>query len=132
MGTEKKGKELMPNSVTITEENNVFTLINVFTVKPDTQQEVIDGIVRDNKATMSRIPGYISSTIHKNREGTRVVNYVQWQNREVFEAMLKNPAAIRHMESIRSIIEKEEPLAYEVVSIVRTYEEATPPVQNNA
>ena len=122
MGTEKKGKELMPNRVTITEENNLFTLINVFTVKPDTQQEVVDVLIEDTKTMMSRLPGFISSTVHRNQEGTRVINYVQWQNREAFEAMRKNPAAIQHMDFLRSISVKAEPLVYEVVSIVRTEE----------
>ncbi len=98
---------------TISTEQDVATLINVFTVRPEDQQRLVD-VLSQAASTMKRLPGYISSNIHKGLDGTRVVNYVQWRSPEDFEAMLENPAAAPHMQEAADIAEKYEPLFYEV------------------
>lgn len=73
---------------TIQANNHVFTLVNVFTVKPENQQKVIDVLVEAGRQTMQRLSGFISSNLHRSFDGKYVVNYVQWRSKEDFEAML--------------------------------------------
>ena len=95
-------------------DNNVVTLINVFTVRPDQQQRLVDLLVEATEAVMKYQPGYVSANIHKSLDGTRVTNYAQWKSRETFEAMLTDSEANVHMQEAARIAEKFEPHLYEV------------------
>jgi quinol monooxygenase YgiN len=95
-------------------DNNVVTLINVFTVRPEQQQPLVDLLVEATEAVMKYQPGYVSASIHKSLDGTRVTNYAQWKSRETFEAMLTDSEANLHMREAARIAEKFEPHFYEV------------------
>ena len=77
--------------------NGVVTLINVFTVAPEHQQELIEVLDRATVQVMRHLPGFVSANIHRGLGGTRVANYAQWTSRAAYEAMLGNPAAAEHM-----------------------------------
>lgn len=70
--------------VTISKDNKVVTLINVFTVEPENQQRLVDLFVEATEKTMKSLPGFVSATIHKSADGVRVANYAQWRRREDF------------------------------------------------
>jgi heme-degrading monooxygenase HmoA len=72
-------------------------LINVFTVEPARQQELIDLLVEATEDVMRHLPGFISANLHKSPDGTRVANYAQWRTEADWRAMLKNPEAQKHM-----------------------------------
>lgn len=76
--------------VTIDKNNELTTLIVVFTVEPTQQQQLIEDIVDNLENVVKQYAGFISSTIHKSLDGKQVVNYVQWKTRADFEAYLKN------------------------------------------
>ena len=86
----------MPTT-TITTEDDVMTLVNVFTVDPEHQQELIDVLVEATDVMLT-IDGFISANLHRSRDGRRVVDYVQWRSAEHFEAMLTDPRAVPHMQ----------------------------------
>ncbi len=98
---------------TISTERDLVTLVNVFTVRPEEQQHLVD-VLAEAAATMRTIHGYVSSNLHKSLDGTKVVNYVQWERVKDFEAMLRDPAARPHMDEAAGIAEKYEPDLYEV------------------
>ena len=100
--------------VTIAKENDVVTLINVFTVAPEDQQRLVDVLVDATQAVMRKQPGFVSANIHRSLDGTRVTNYAQWRSREAFEAMLQNQEAAEHMGEAAKIAERFEPHLYEV------------------
>jgi quinol monooxygenase YgiN len=75
----------------------IFTLINVFSVAPDRQQELANVLIEATEHTMRHLPGFISANIHTSFDGRHVVNYAQWRSRDAFEAMLRNPDARPHM-----------------------------------
>ena len=101
---------------TISTEQDVVTLVNVFTVRPEDQQRLVD-VLAEAATIMKTIHGYVSSNLHKSLDGTKVVNYVQWRRREDFEAMLENPEAAPHMQEAAGIAEKYEPDLYEVAFV---------------
>src|SRR6218665_155487 len=96
--------------------SGVCTLINVFTVAPERQAELVRLLEEATEEVMRHLPGFISANIHRDLEGTRVANYAQWASREHFEAMLRNPRAQTHMRAAAALVEKFEPHLYEVVS----------------
>ncbi|MBA3656076.1 MAG: antibiotic biosynthesis monooxygenase [Gemmatimonadaceae bacterium] len=100
----EKGRELM-------------TLVNVFTVSPDKQAELAELLVAATDETMRHLPGFISASIHRSLDGTRVVNYAQWRSQEEFSAMQKNPKAAPHMKAAAALA-KFEPIVCEVVDSV--------------
>jgi heme-degrading monooxygenase HmoA len=101
--------------ITISADKSIVTFINVFTVAPEKQQELVDLLVRA-ASPMSRVPGFIAASIHRSLDGTKVANYAQWHSVEDFHAMQKDPAAQPHMEE-ETALAKFEPGLYSVVSI---------------
>jgi heme-degrading monooxygenase HmoA len=100
--------------VTITEDSNIVTLINVFTVAPEDQRSLVDVLVEATRAVMRNKEGFISANIHRSLDGTRVTNYAQWRTKEAFEAMLGDREAGEHMGEAARMAESFEPHLYEV------------------
>ena len=82
---------------------SIATLINVFTVAPENQQHLVDLLIQATEKTMGHIPGFVSASIHKSRDGVRVVNYAQWESEAAFEAMARDPRAQEHMKAVSKI-----------------------------
>jgi heme-degrading monooxygenase HmoA len=72
--------------------NGVVTHINVFTVSPEKQQALVDSLLETVNAARE-VPGWISASIHRGYDGTKVVNYVQFASHEAAQAVLKHIAA---------------------------------------
>jgi heme-degrading monooxygenase HmoA len=102
-------------TATINPSDQVMTLINVFTVEPGKQQQLIDLLDQATETAMKRQPGFISASIHKSADGRRVVNYAQWRSKADFEAMQKNPEAVEHMKGAAAIA-RFDPIVCEVAS----------------
>jgi len=98
----------------ISTDNDVVTLVNVFTVGPEKQQRLLDLLVEATETVMNKQPGFVSANLHRSLDGTKVVNYAQWRSREAFEAMLQNPEAVPHLREAGEIAQKFEPFLYEV------------------
>jgi quinol monooxygenase YgiN len=92
------------------------TLINVFTVKPESQLELVELLVEITEDVMSHLEGFISASIHRGLDGDRVVNYAQWRSVGHFQAMQENPRAREHIQKATRLAEKIEPYLYQVES----------------
>jgi quinol monooxygenase YgiN len=80
------------NSLTnIPPEKDLYTLINVFTVDPDKQQQLVDTLIETTEGWVKSLPGFISASIHKSLDGARVVNYAQWKDKEAFDQFASDP-----------------------------------------
>jgi quinol monooxygenase YgiN len=104
---------------TIKEHAPHATLINVFTVAPERAAELAELLRLATEQTMRFVPGFISANIHVSTDGTRVVNYAQWQSAEAYQAMLQDPNAREHMGGCASIATGFEPHLYTVESVHR-------------
>jgi len=102
---------------TIDKDRKLMTLVNVFTVSPDKQAELANLLVRATDETMKDLPGFISASIHRSLDGTRVINYAQWRSRADFAAMRENPQAQPHMKAAAALASFE-PIVCEVVDSV--------------
>jgi quinol monooxygenase YgiN len=102
---------------TISKDRKLMTLVNVFTVSPEKQNELVDLLVRATEETMQHLPGFISASIHRSVDGTKVVNYAQWRARADFDAMKENPKARPHMEGATKLATFD-PVVCEVVDSI--------------
>lgn len=75
---------------TISKNNDIITVIVIFAVEPERQQELIDAIAQFVETAVKHQPGFVSSSIHKSIDGVRVMNYAQWRSQEDFAAFVNN------------------------------------------
>jgi quinol monooxygenase YgiN len=101
---------------TIEPQAAYITLINVFTVEPERQRELVDLLIEATEQVIKDVPGFISANIHASTDGTRVVNYAQWESPEAFHAMLADPAAQIHITAAAAIASYD-PHLYTVESV---------------
>ena len=99
---------------TIVEHAPYATLINVFTVSPDKAAELAALLTDSTEAVMQHLPGFWSANIHVSTDGTRVVNYAQWDSAEAFAAMQANPEAQVHMRAAAELADGFDPNLYTV------------------
>jgi antibiotic biosynthesis monooxygenase (ABM) superfamily enzyme len=55
---------------TIDQRDNVFTSINVFTVKPENQDTLVNLVIEATNNTMRHLPGFVSTSIHRSPDNT--------------------------------------------------------------
>ena len=67
------------------------TFINTFRCKPSNQDEVVRINVDIVDHVASTFPGFISAAVHRSTDGTRVINYLQWDSNEHLAAMQRSP-----------------------------------------
>jgi quinol monooxygenase YgiN len=68
-----------------------ITHLAEFRMMPSNQPEMIKRTTAELDRAMSDTPGLISATFHRSLDGTRMFNYGQWESKEAFEAILKQP-----------------------------------------
>ena len=68
-------------------DNQVITQINVFEVDP-TNQDALAELLKEAIQRVSGMPGWISASIHKSLDGTRVTNYAQATDHSAWERIL--------------------------------------------
>jgi quinol monooxygenase YgiN len=77
----------------ISPSSAVLTVINVFTVAPESQARLIDLLTRATESTVSHVPGFISATLHQSLDGTKVTMYAQWRSWDDYQRMRENTTA---------------------------------------
>ena len=97
----------------------VVTLVNVFTVAPERQAELVAALDRASTEVFVDVPGFVSANLHRSLDGVRVVNYAQWADEEAFAAMQQRPEIRAHMAEIMGIAEAFEPHLYRVEAVHR-------------
>jgi quinol monooxygenase YgiN len=96
------------------EKDGTVTLINVFTVEPANQQRLVDLLTRATDGSVNRAPGFVSATLHRSLDGTKVTMYAQWRSAQDYQAMRQDPGPLPLLEEALSIA-RFEPGMYEIV-----------------
>ena len=99
---------------TISPSRKLVTLINVFTVEPANQQELLELLASATETSVRHAPGFISASLHRGLDGTKVTMYAQWRTVEDYQAMRENPAPLPYLQRALAIA-KFDPGMYEVV-----------------
>jgi len=98
----------------ITKENKVVTFINVFTVEPINQQKLIELLTLATNSSVRMMTGFISSSLHRSIDGTKVTMYAQWTSLEDYQNMRNNSVASPYLTQALEIAKFESGM-YEVV-----------------
>lgn len=95
-------------------DHDVVTLINVLTVDPERQDDLVDLLIASTEGSVRERPGFVSASIHPSLDGSRVVNYAQWRTEDDFLAMARDPETRKQLAAARAIVERNEPNLYRV------------------
>jgi quinol monooxygenase YgiN len=101
-------------SATISPSRKLVTLINVFTVEPANQQQLLELLGRATETSVRHAPGFISASLHRGLDGTKVTMYAQWRSVEDYQAMRENSAPLPYLQQVLAVA-KFDPGIYEVV-----------------
>jgi quinol monooxygenase YgiN len=110
------GNEPAASEARIRADAPVVTLINVFTVDPANQQQLVEVWQDATDEVMRHQAGFVSASIHRSLDGTKVINYAQWESGDAFAAMFGNPEASAHLARLAEI-GTPDPVLCEVVSV---------------
>src|SRR6266849_3895147 len=108
---------------TISAKSDVMTLINMFTVEPANQRRLVELLTEATEVSVRRAPGFVSASLHRSTDGTKVTMYAQWRSIDDYQAMRQDPAPLPFLQEALTIA-KFEPGVYEVV---RTFTPAGEP-----
>ena len=103
--------EIKANSGTITQ-------INVFTVKPENQQALIDLLI-ESARSVCHLPGWTSASIHRGLDGKTVVNYAQSSDMESQERIVASLRENGFLDRNKQLAESH-PALYEAVFTLET------------
>lgn len=70
---------------------SLITHLAEFRMMPSNQPEMVKRTTTELSKAMSNSPGLVSASFHRSLDGTRMFNYGQWESKEAFEAILKQP-----------------------------------------
>ena len=104
----------MPN---IRTENQPVTQITIVESEPDKQAEALS-VMTERARFMARQPGFISISVHRSLDGRRIVNYIQWENRDLLRSAHKSPEFRKEWSRFDKLTDDIDPHLYEVVHVM--------------
>jgi heme-degrading monooxygenase HmoA len=100
----------------IQENSGVVTQITTVKMTPENQDEVIN-LMKERARFMAKQPGFVSVSLHRSQDGSRVVNYVQWTNKDKLAAAHHSPEFRKKWPRFGELAKEIEPCLYDVVNI---------------
>ena len=99
---------------TISKNAQLITLINVFTVDPSNQSRLVEPLTQATATFVRYARGFISASLDRSRDGTKVTMYAQWRSLDDYETMRRDPGPTPYLQEALTIA-KFEPGIYDVV-----------------
>ena len=81
---------------TIEKNNDLYTIILHFDTKPESQQEQLDDLIEFFESVVSKQSGLVSTNFHKSLDGTKILNYTQWESKEDWNNAIRNKEVLNH------------------------------------
>jgi heme-degrading monooxygenase HmoA len=100
----------------IRESNGICTQITTVKLPPDKQDEVLKLMV-ERARFMATQPGFVSVNLHRSKDGSHVINYVQWTNSEKLAAAHHSPEFRKKWPRFGELVKEAEPCLYDVVRV---------------
>ena len=98
----------------IRQSAGIVTQITTVKVRPDNQDEVLK-LMKERAKFMARQPGFVSVSLHRSEDGSHVVNYVQWTDKERLAAAHHSPEFRKKWPKFGELVQDVEPALYDVV-----------------
>lgn len=90
-------------STTVAVTKQVTTLINILNVEPENQQKLIELLRGNTENVVSKLEGWISTSLIAAKDERHVVIYSQWRDLASVEAMRANPDMIAYFPRIAAL-----------------------------
>jgi len=100
----------------IRQSAGIVTQITTVKMRPDNQDEVLK-LMKERAKFMARQPGFVSVSLHRSEDGSHVVNYVQWTDKERLTAAHHSPEFRKKWPKFGELVQDVEPALYDVVQI---------------
>jgi heme-degrading monooxygenase HmoA len=101
--------EIRPN-------NGICTQITTVKLAPDNQDEVLK-LMKERARFMATQPGFVSVNLHRSKDGSHVVNYVQWTNADKLAAAHHSPEFRKKWPRFGELVKEADPCLYDVVHV---------------
>src|SRR5436190_16858275 len=101
----------------ITKDNQTVTQVTFIEVEPEKQPEALS-LMTERARFMAHQPGFISISLHRSLDGRRIVNYVQWESRDLLRAAHQSPEFRDAWNQFGKVADEIDPHLYEVAKIV--------------
>jgi quinol monooxygenase YgiN len=88
---------------TISAKSDVVTLINVFTVEPANQRRLVELLTQATEVSVRRAPGFVSASLHRSIDGTKVTMYAQWRSIDHYQAMRQDTGPLPFLQEALTI-----------------------------
>jgi heme-degrading monooxygenase HmoA len=98
-------------------DNQPVTQITIIESEPGKQAEVLS-VMSKRAKFMSRQPGFISISLHRSLDGRRVINYIQWQDRDRLREAHQSPEFRREWGHFDQLTDEIDPHLYEVAHVM--------------
>lgn len=108
---------MVKRTATIGTDGEGVTLINIYEVEPERQDDLARLLGEATESFMRHVPGFISVSVHRSLDGRRVANYSQWASKEAFDRMLKGPDAQARLKQFAALAKSVAPVLYTVTSV---------------
>ncbi len=93
------------------------TQITIVEADPEKQAEALS-LMAERARFMQRQPGFISISLHRSLDGRRVVNYIQWQSRDLLRAAHQSAEFRKAWGQFELLTDDIEPHLYEVTEVL--------------
>src|SRR3982074_1370980 len=97
--------------------NQLVTQITVIDAEPEKQRECLL-LMAEGARFRDRQPGFVSITLHRSLDGRRIVNYIQWQNRELLKSAHKSPDFRKAWRQFDDLADQIDPHLYDVAHVL--------------
>jgi heme-degrading monooxygenase HmoA len=101
--------EIRPN-------NGICTQITTVKLSPDNQDEVLK-LMKERAHFMATQPGFVSVNLHRSKDGSHVVNYVQWTNADKLAAAHHSAEFRKKWPRFGELVKEADPCLYDVVHV---------------
>ncbi len=100
----------------IRQDSGIVTQITTVKLPPDHQDEVINLMIERSRF-MAKQPGFVSVNLHRSRDGSHLVNYIQWTSADKLRAAHHAPEFRKEWPRFGELASEIDPCLYDVVHI---------------
>jgi heme-degrading monooxygenase HmoA len=100
----------------IAQSNGICTQITTVKLPAGNQDEVLN-LMKERARFMATQPGFISVNLHRSKDGSHLVNYVQWTSADKLAAAHQSPEFRKRWPQFGEMAREIEPCLYDVVHV---------------
>jgi heme-degrading monooxygenase HmoA len=87
--------------------------VNVFTIRPENQDRLVECL--QSLGSTADVPGLISLRLFRSLDGSKMINYMEWETSEAFKKASTNPTVAAVVERAAELVEDGDPGLYKLV-----------------